>query len=159
MRLRSVTRVSSVVYAALSLLGVAAASAAKGYLDTTGEFAFVVLVSAAALVVAHFWSTVMAHRMVTDAALSRQWWWHEVAVSSVMFVPGLLMAGLAWLAFFLTEDFETSVTSAMLGLLIGLFGFTWVAGLNEPGSRWAPLWWALGTTVVGGLMIVFKLVA
>ncbi len=158
MRPRSATRVSAVVYASLTLLGVASASAAKGYLETTDDFAFVVLVSAAGLVVAHFWAAVMAHRMVSADRLDRQWWWSEVVASSVMFVPGLLMTGLAWFAFLLTDDFESSVTWGMVGLLVVLFGFTWIAGLQEPGSRWAPLWWALGTTVVGGLMIVFKLV-
>lgn len=158
MRVRSVTRASSLVYASLTLLGVAAASAAQGYLDTTSEFAFIVLVSAAGLVVAHFWSAALAHRTVTSESLGRDWWRQEFLASSVMALPGLLMAGLAWLAFFVTEDQQNSVTLAMVGLLTVLFGFTWIAGLNEQGSRWTALWWALGTAVVGGLMIVFKLV-
>ncbi|MEZ5186419.1 MAG: hypothetical protein R2720_11790 [Candidatus Nanopelagicales bacterium] len=148
-------RISTLVYAALSLLAIAAAATAKGYADTLAEFVFVVLVSAAGLVVAHLWSAVLARRLIDPASLTRARLSHEAVTSSTMALPGVLMAVVAWLSHLVSGRIETSVTVAMGVLVVVLFAYTW-AGTTRGASRLSGLLWALGTAGVGALMIVFK---
>ena len=152
----SASRMSLVVYAALTLLATTAAANAKGYLQSMGQLVFVVLVTAVGLVLAHFWSSTLAFRTSRSAAPGRDWLRAEAAHSSSMLFPGLLLAGVAWLGSFLVEDLELLVTISMSVLLVAIFAFTWAGTSRSEGGRWSDLLWALGTAGVGLVMIVFK---
>ncbi len=152
----SASRISLVVYASLTLLAATAAASAKGYLDSMGELVFVVLVTAVGLVLAHFWASALAFRMSERTAPGREWLRHEAVHSSTMILPGLLLAGAAWLGSFLVADFEVLVTIAMSVLLVALFAYTWVGTSRIDGGRWSDLLWAAGTAAVGLAMIIFK---
>lgn len=151
-------RISAIVYASLTVLAVAAAASAKGYVDSLSEFSFVVLVTAAGLVVAHFWSTTLSVRLTAPGRLTRDWLAREAIGSSVMMVPAVLMVAVAGVAWLITGTLETTVTAAMLGLVVALFAFTWVGSHARVGRGRAALW-ALGTAAVGVVMTVFKVLA
>lgn len=152
-------RISGLVYASLTLLAVAVASTAKGYIDSMGEFSFVVLVSAIGLTVAHLWSEVLAHRLAGSQAMDAEWLRREAAGSAVMMVPAVAMLVLAW-GFSLFMELEAAITLGMVGLLVLMFVYTWL-GVSQrtDASRFSGVLWALGTTAVGALMVIFKVVA
>lgn len=141
-------RISGIVYAALTLLAVTAAATAKGYVDSLGEFSFLVAVSAVGLVIAHFWSQTLARRL-TDG-VTRAWLKHEAVASSVMLVPAVVLLLVAVGAWLISGSLEMSVTASMAGLTVVLFAYTWV------GTR--ALLWSLATAGVALLMIAFKVV-
>lgn len=152
-------RISGLVYAALTLLAVAVAATAKGYIDSMAEFAFVVLVSAIGLTLAHLWSQVLAHRLAGSHTLDTDWLRGEAASSAVMLVPAAVMIGIAWVAS-VAAELETAITLGMIGLLALMVAYTWL-GVSQrtDASRFSGALWALGTAAVGAVMIVFKVVA
>jgi hypothetical protein len=141
-------RIAGIVYGALTLLAVVTAATAKGYVDTVGEFSFVVLVSAVGLFIAHFWSQLLSARLTTG--VDRDAVVHEAVDSSTMFVPAVVLLVAAWVTYLITASMEISVTVAMAALTGALFAYTWL------GTK--ALLWSLGTAAVGILMIVFKVV-
>jgi hypothetical protein len=141
-------RIAGIVYSSLTLLAVVAAATAKGYVDTLGEYSFLVAVSAVGLFVAHFWSHVLGLRLTGD--LDREAVSHEAVDSSTVLVPAVVLLIAAAVTYLITGSLEVSVTVAMAVLTAGLFAFTWL------GTR--ALLWSLGTAAVGVVMIVFKVV-
>lgn len=146
-------RISTIVYATLTLLAVAVAATAKGYADTLGEFFFVVMVSSLGLFVAHFWSAVLGRRL-GGSEVDRAWLRHEFADSSAMVLPGVLMAVLA-AVLSPVMDFEWALTVAMGAVVALLFAYTWLGARRVGGSSL----WAVGTAGIGVLMVIFKVVA
>ena len=142
-------RIAGIVYGALTLLAVVTAATAKGYVDTLGEFSFLVVVSAVGLFIAHFWSQLRSARLTTG--VDRDAVVHEAVDSSTMFVPAVVLLLAAWTTYLITASMELSVTVAMAVLTVALFAYTWL------GTK--ALLWSLGTAAVGILMIVFKVVA
>ena len=142
-------RIAGIVYGALTLLAVVTAATAKGYVDTLGEFSFLVVVSAVGLFIAHFWSQLLSARLTTG--VDRDAVVHEAVDSSTMFVPAVVLLLAAGTTYLITASMELSVTVAMAVLTVALFAYTWL------GTK--ALLWSLGTAAVGILMIVFKVVA
>ena len=142
-------RIAGIVYGALTLLAVVTAATAKGYVETLGEFSFLVAVSAVGLFIAHFWSQLLSARLT--AGVDRDAVVHEAVDSSTMFVPAVVLLVIAWITYLITASMEMSVTVAMAVLTVALFAYTWL------GTK--ALLWSLGTAAVGILMIVFKVVA
>lgn len=147
-------RISTIVYAALTVLAVAVAATAKGYAATLGEFAFIVMVTSVGLFVAHFWSAALGKRLTGQDALNRDWLVHEAQLSASMLLPGSAMALLAALGS-LVLRIEWAVTVSMGVLVALLFAYTWV-GARRVGGSWL---WPVGTAGIGVLMVVFKVVA
>lgn len=141
-------RVADIVYASLTLLAVTAAGTAKGYLDTLGEFAFVVAVSAVGLFVAHVWSHVLAKRL--NGTINREWVTTELAAGSAMLVPAVILIASAAVVYLVEGTMELTATISMSVLTVLLFAYTWL------GTR--ALLWSLGTAGVGLLMILFKVI-
>ena len=143
------TRISAVISASLTLLAVAVAATAKGYVDSLSAFTFVVCVTAVGVVIARFWAHLLTRRMVGSvdrAALTT-----EAVNASVGLVPAAVLviaAAVGWLA---SGSLEVAVTAAMIALTVLLFAYTWV------GTR--ALLWSLGTAMVATLMTLFKVVA
>ena len=143
------TRISAVISASLTLLAVAVAATAKGYVDSLSAFTFVVCVAAVGVVIARFWAHLLTRRMVGSvdrAALAT-----EALNASVGLVPAAVLvigAAVGWLA---SGSLEIAVTAAMIALTVLLFAYTWV------GTR--ALLWSLGTATVATLMTLFKVVA
>ena len=143
------TRISAVISASLTLLAVAVAATAKGYVDSLSAFTFVVCVAAVGVVIARFWAHLLTRRMVGSvdrAALTT-----EALNASVGLVPAAVLvigAAVGWLA---SGSLEIAVTAAMIALTVLLFAYTWV------GTR--ALLWSLGTATVATLMTLFKVVA
>lgn len=152
------SRISTSVYASLTLLAVSVAATAKGYVGSSGEFAFLVLVSAFGLAVAHYWSNVLAKRLASSDPIDRHWLREEASSSSLMLIPGVIMVLLELVASLVVDD-ESSITIGMLGLLVMLFIYTWMVVRRRRQSTLSALYWALGTAAVGVLMMVFKVVA
>ena len=143
-----ISRLAGVVSGTLTLLAVVAATTAKGYLSTIGEFCFVVAVSAVAMFVAHFWSHLLAIRLTKG--VDRRAILHEAVSSSARLVPAVVLLVVAPLADLVVGSMEVAVTAAMVALTVALFAYTWV------GTR--AFMWSLGTAAVGLLMTVFKVV-
>jgi len=142
------SRLAGVVSGTLTLLAVVAATTAKGYLSTLGEFCFVVAVSAVAMFLAHFWSHLLAARLTkgVDRLTIR----HEAVNSSARLVPAVVLLVVAVLGYVIAGSLEVAVTVAMAVLTVALFAYTWL------GTR--ALMWSLGTAAVGTVMTVFKVV-
>lgn len=141
-------RIAGIVYGTLTLLAVVTAATAKGYVETLGQFCFLVVVSAVGLFVAHFWSHLLSAKLtggVHDASVR-----HELVNSSTMLVPAVLLVAVALVAYLITGRLELSVTAAMVGLTVALFAYTWL------GTK--ALLWSLGTAAVAVVMIAFKVV-
>jgi len=143
------TRISAVISASLTLLAVAVAATAKGYVDSLSAFTFVVCVAAVGVVIARFWAHLLTRRMVGSvdrAALTT-----EALNASVGLVPATVLVIAAALGWLVSGSLEVAVTAAMIALTVLLFVYTWV------GTR--ALLWSLGTAVVATLMTLFKVVA
>jgi hypothetical protein len=142
-------RIAAIVYAALTILAVTAAATAKGYVDSVADFTFVVAVSSLGLFIAHFWSQCLARRVT--GGITKKWLRHEAIDSLAMVIPGAVLIVIADLLWLVTDAEDMAVTAAMSLLTLLLFAYTWL------GTR--ALLWSLGTAAVGGLMIVFKVIA
>lgn len=143
------TRISATISASLTLLAVAVAATAKGYVDSLAAFSFVVGVAATGFVIARFWAHLLARRIVGSvdrAALTT-----EAVNASVGFVPAAVLVIGAAVGWLVSGSLEMAVTAAMIALTVLLFAYTWV-GTHA-------LLWSLGTAAVAALMTVFKVVA
>jgi len=129
-------RIAGTVYGALTLLSVVTAATAKGYVETVGEYSFLVAVCAVGLFIAHFWSHLVSLRLT--AGVDRGAVAHEAGDSSTVFVPAVLLLLVALVAHLIPGSMEISVTMAVAGLAIALFA----------------LLWSFGTAAVGLLIIV-----
>lgn len=152
------SRIATIVYATLTLLAVSVAATAKGYVDSLGEFAFLVLISAVGLALAHFWSHALAHRLASPTGVSREMLREELYSSSLMLLPGVIMVVLSLVASLFTDP-ESAITIGMVGLLVLLFIYTWVGASQRQVGRMSSFYWGLGTAAVGALMVIFKVLA
>ncbi len=130
-----INQVTITVYAAITLLGVVAAASLKKYATSEGELMAVLVGASIAVSVAHFWSSLMAHRLVhhtmPDSAELRR---EGQIVGSFFAVTGVTI-GVVFIAGLVGKDFETAVLFAEIVIILGLF----VLGLA--GALWARTGW------------------
>ena len=130
-----VNQVTITVYAAITLLGVVAAASLKRYATSEGELLAILIGTSLAVSIAHFWSSLMAHRLVhhsmpNSAELRRE----GQIVGSFFAVTGVTM-GVIFVAGLIGVDFDGSVLLAEVVLITTLFV------LGVAGALWARTGW------------------
>lgn len=155
----SAERVAIMVYAAITLLGVIAASSLKQFATDEPELIAAAVGASLAVALAHGWAAIMAHRLVHRSMMSRKEILAQVAIAGNLLAVTAIAVGtiaggqVIGLEFPETVLLVQSVLIALL-FLIGFFGSRWA------GASWTrALGWGVLDAGIGiGILLVKILV-
>lgn len=155
----AVERVAIMVYAAITILGVVAASSLKQFVNSEGELIAAAVGASLAVALAHAWSTVMGHRLVHHEMMSRRELWVQVRISGNLLAVMMLTVATIVVSQASGAPFDTTVwiTQGMLVLLLFLVG---LVGARWSGATWAKsLAWGVADALIGiGILLIKVLV-
>jgi hypothetical protein len=148
-------RVAVMVYAAITILGVVAASSLKQFVNSEGELIAAAVGASLAVALAHAWAAVMGHRLVHHEMMSRQELWNQVRIAGNLLAVTVLTVATILLSQATGASFEATVwvTQGMLVLLLFLVGFI---GARWSGASWikAMAWGVLDALIGIGILLV-----
>ena len=154
-----VERVAIMVYAAITILGVVAASSLKQFVSSEGELIAAAVGASLAVALAHAWAAVMGHRLVHHEMMPRKQLWAQVRIAGNLLAVTVLTVATILLSMATGAPYETTVwvTQGMLVLLlflVGLLGALW------SGASWIKaLAWGVADALIGiGILLVKVLV-
>lgn len=152
-----VVRTTLVVYAAITLLGVIAAGSWKKFVTDEPELMVTTVGASIAVVVAHAWSSIMAHRLVHRSMMSRKQMLAELEVAASFFIiTGIAVAAIMTGQAF-DWEFDDTVVFTECVLIASLFTVG-LFGSRASGAGWGrSLAWGLLDAAVGVAIVVTKL--
>ncbi len=152
-------RVAIMVYAAITLLGVIAASSLKQFVTDEPELIAAAVGASLAVALAHGWSAIMAHRLVHRSMMSRDELLAQVAIAGNLLAVTAIAVGTIAGGEIIGLEFRETVLLVQLVLiallfLIGFFGSRWA------GATWMRAFgWGLLDAGIGvGILLVKLLV-
>ena len=152
---RHVERTALTIYGAMTLLGVLEASTTKAVVDSTIAVIILIIATSLAIVIAHAWSTVVAHRLVDGEELSSPRVGNELWFAGSFLIPAILAVATVLIAGLFT-DHSWSIFIAQGVLLVFLF-VAGVMGSRRGGASWArALTWGLIDVGVGLAIVLIK---
>lgn len=151
----AVKRTELTVYGAMMLLGIIEAALIKGVADSNVALAVVVITGALGIIIAHGWSSVVAHRLVDRQQLSRE------AIGTELWFAGsvALPAGLALAVLMITaplEDFDLSALLTQVMMMSVLFVIGFVGARRTGSGLLGAFAWGTLDVGVGVLMVLVK---
>ncbi|NQU37279.1 MAG: hypothetical protein HQ526_06720 [Actinobacteria bacterium] len=153
-----INQVTITVYATITLLGVVAAASLKKYATSEGELMAILIGASLAVSIAHFWSSLMAHRLVHHSMPSATELRREGQIVGSFFAVTGVTVGVVFVAGLVGKDFSTAVLAAEIVLIAALF----VLGLA--GALWAKtgwpkaLAWGFLDASIGVVIVLVKLI-
>ena len=152
-----VRRATMEVYSILTLIGVIVAAAWKSYASDVAELIAIVVGTSAAIVIAHAWASVFAHRAVRRAPFTRADARDELMHVVAFLLPCAIVIGLSLMLNAMEFDIDGIATIDALVLM----GFLLVVGTlaaRRSGSSWlrAALW-GLADFSIGGVILLLKI--
>ena len=152
-----VLRTTLVVYAAITLLGVIAAGSWKKFVTDEPELIVTTVGASIGVVIAHAWSSIMAHRLVHRSMMTRKQMLAELEVAASFFiVTGIAVAAIVTGQAF-DWEFDDTVAFTEVVLIASLFTVG-LFGSRASGARWGrSLAWGLLDAAVGVAIVATKL--
>jgi len=154
-----ISQVTITVYAAITLLGVVAAASLKKYATSEGELIAILVGASVAVSIAHFWSSLMAHRLVHHSMPGGVELRREGQIVGSFFLVTGVTIGVVVVAGLLGQSFDTSVLIAEIVLIsalfaLGLFGALWAKTGWPKALAWGCLDAGIGVVIVVVKLIV-----
>lgn len=154
-----INQVTITVYAAITLLGVIAAASLKKYATSEGELMAILIGASLAVSIAHFWSSLMAHRLVHHSMPSSTELRREGQIVGSFFAVTGVAVGVVFFAGLLGQGFDTAVLAAEIVLIaalfaLGLFGALWAKTGWPKALAWGCLDAGIGVAIVLVKLIV-----
>lgn len=152
-----VVRTTLVVYAAITLLGVIAAGSWKKFVTDEPELIVTTIGASIAVVIAHAWSSIMAHRLVHRSMMTRKQMLAELEVAASFFIITGIAVAAVLTGQTLDWEFDDTVTFTEVVLIASLFTVG-LFGSRASGASWGrSLAWGLLDAAVGVAIVVTKL--
>ncbi len=152
---RRVERTALTIYGAMTLLGVLEAATTKAVVDSTAALVILIVATSLAIVIAHAWSTVVAHRLVDGEELSSHRVGNELWFAGSFLVPAILALVTVLIAGTLTSH-DTSILLAQGVLLVFLF-IAGITGARRGGASWGrSIAWGVVDIAVGLAIVLIK---
>lgn len=152
-----IQRATMSVYSILTLLGVIVAAAWKSYATDVAELIAIVLGTSVAIVIAHAWASVFAHRAVRRSPYTRVDARDELLHVVSFLVPCGVVIGLSLILNTMRVDIDGIATIDALVLM----GFLLIVGMiaaRRTGSGWMrSILWGLADFSVGGIILLMKI--
>lgn len=122
-----VHRAEIVVYAAITLQGVIVAASWKNYLTSFPELLTIILGTSMAITAAHFWSSLVAHRLVHEEIPRQEIVYTEMRIAVSFFVTAGIAIAAALVGLAIFNDFNsvvylTNATLVAVLFTLGLIG-------------------------------------
>ena len=139
----------------MTLLGVLEAATTQAVVDSTLAVVVVLISTALAIVIAHAWSSVVAHRLVEGRQPSRERVADELWFAGAFFVPaGIALATIV--VFGSTDDHSQAIGDAQFALLIFLFVIGLVGARRGGSGWWRSIGWGTVDVFVGFGIVMLK---
>ena len=152
---RRIQRTALAVYGAMTLIGVLEASTTQAVVDSILAVVVVVVSTSLAIVIAHAWSSVVAHRLVQGRQLSRERIGDELWFAGSFFVPAAIALA-SLVVFGIPENHLEAITNAQFALLIFLFVIGVVGARRGGKGWWKSIGWGSIDVLVGFLVMMLK---
>lgn len=152
---REAQRVSLAIYGVMTVLGVLEASTTKAVVDSTITVTILVLATSTAIVLAHAWSSVVAHRLVHGQFLSRDAMIGELKFAAAFFAPAILAIVVLVVDGAFT-DHQSAVRVSQL-VLVALLVMVGTTAARTAGVGWTKaIGWGIIDACVGIAIVMLK---
>jgi hypothetical protein len=150
-------RMTMEVYSILTLIGVVIAAAWKSYATDVAELIAIVLGTSVAIVIAHAWASVFAHRAVRRERFTKADALDELTHIVSFLVPCAIIIVLSLVLNAMGIDVDGVATLDALALM----GFLLIVGTiaaRRVGCTWPrSLMWGVADFSIGGLILLLKI--
>lgn len=151
-----VHRVEVVVYAAITLQGVIVAASWKNYLTSFAELITIIIGTSLAITAAHFWSSLVAYRLVHEQIPRQEIVLTEMRIAISFFVTAGIAIAAAVVGTVLFTDFNRAVLLTNV-TLVGVLFTLGLIGAKAAARTWPKaIAWGLLDASMGMLILVIK---
>ncbi|MEI6375284.1 MAG: hypothetical protein WCP26_16000 [Actinomycetes bacterium] len=152
---RRIERTALTIYGAMTLLGVLEAATTKAVVDSTAALIILIVATSLAIVIAHAWSTVVAHRLVDGEEMSTHRVGNELWFAGSFLVPAVLALATVLITGTFTSH-DTSILIAQMVLIVFLF-IAGITGARRGGASWGrSIAWGIADVAVGLAIVLLK---